>query len=351
MMQSEIIYNPDEVGHGKSLLSKIPENITSIAGEIEAGIAMVMSTTFKGSVNIDTTALQTSAQNVETTISDITTVEQKIMDYSKEGPYKNINGEMYPHWAAAISGGTFYSNPEGALNEMTDEYMDKKQELTILTQKVSQGTATPLEIAKAKELVMQVDKIEEKIENVKEQNSKNMANESKKEHLLIDGIDFENNTQSKVARQNLFNQEAKMLKQELTTNINDASARDEYYTKVRVLTRANELSTAADSITEQIANKMSSNNLSEAITRQNTRVRIELDKLVTKEDSVTLQAKTDMLESEIKSLKPYLSDSIITSLEGQVTEMKELQKNVDKALETIQPAREMHYEILDAIGK
>ena len=349
-MQSEIIYNPDEVGHGKSLLSKIPENITSIAGEIEAGIAMVMSTTFKGSVNIDTTALQTSAQNVETTISDITTVEQKIMDYSKEGPYKNINGEMYPHWAAAISGGTFYSNPEGALNEMTDEYMDKKQELTILTQKVSQGTATPLEIAKAKELVMQVDKIEEKIENVKEQNSKNMAIESKKEHLLPDGIDF-NNTQSKVARQNLFNQEAKMLKQELTTNINDASARDEYYTKVRVLTRANELSTAADSITEQIANKMSSENLSEAITRQNTRVRIELDKLVTKEDSVTLQAKTDMLESEIKSLKPYLSDSIITSLEGQVTEMKELQKNVDKALETIQPAREMHYEILDAIGK
>ena len=349
-MQSEIIYNPDEVGHGKSLLSKIPENITSIAGKIEAGIAMVMSTTFKGSVNIDTTALQTSAQNVETTISDITTVEQKIMDYSKEGPYKNINGEMYPHWAAAISGGTFYSNPEGALNEMTDEYMDKKKELTILTQKVSQGTATPLEIAKAKELVMQVDKIEEKIENVKEQNSKNMAIESKKEHLLPDGIDF-NNTQSKVARQNLFNQEAKMLKQELTTNINDASARDEYYTKVRVLTRANELSTAADSITEQIANKMSSNNLSEAITRQNTRVRIELDKLVTKEDSVTLQAKTDMLESEIKSLKPYLSDSIITSLEGQVTEMKELQKNVDKALETIQPAREMHYEILDAIGK
>ena len=350
-MQSEIIYNPDEVGHGKSLLSKIPENISSIAGEIEAGIAMVMSTTFKGSVNIDTTALQTSAQNVETTISDITTVEQKIMDYSKEGPYKNINGEMYPHWAAAISGGTFYSNPEGALNEMTDEYMDKKQELTILTQKVSQGTATPLEIAKAKELVIQVDKIEEKIENVKEQNSKNMAIESKKEHLLPDGIDFENNTQSKVARQNLFNQEAKMLKQELTTNINDASARDEYYTKVRVLTRANELSTAADSITEQIANKMSSNNLSEAITRQNTRVRIELDKLVTKEDSVTLQAKTDMLESEIKSLKPYLSDSIITSLEGQVTEMKELHKNVDKALETIQPAREMHYEILDAIGK
>ena len=51
---------------------------------------------------------------------------------------------------------------------------------------------------------------------------------------------------------------------------------------------------------------MSSNNLSSAITRKNTQVRVELDKLVTKEDSVTLQAKTDMLESEIKSLKPYL---------------------------------------------
>lgn len=331
MGTSKIVYNEQEVWKGKELLSKVPENITTIAGNIDAGIAMIMSTTFKGSVNIDTTTLQTSAQNVETTISDITTVEQKISAYSKDGPYKKINGNMYPHWAAALVGGTLYSDPESAQDQMEQEYNQKKQELTILSQKVGQGDATPLEVAKAKELVIQVEKLEEQTKGLAEQSRKStIADKSTRQNDSKYLYDFAGQEK----RANLFATELK----DLTTGLKAASIakpeeRDLYYNQIRVITRVEEASSHADSITRSIVSGMQPNDeMKHTYNNGGVSSRVYIPD-ISQEHSDMLQREAERLEYEIENSKAYLSENVQTALNDQIAEIKIVQRSVDEIVD------------------
>lgn len=342
MKGSEIIYNPDEVAQGKNLLSKVPENITSIAGEIDAGIAMIMSTTFKGSVNIDTTSLQTSAQNVETTISDITIVEQKIMDYSKEGPYKNLNGEKYPHWSAAISGGTFYSNPEGALNQMTDEYMQKKQKLNILTQKISQGSATPLEIAKAQELIKQVTKLDEKINGISNLETKNVnTNPQQKQTDLGDLLLSDE-------RKKMFKDEMALLQKTYPERTTDIKGYQDHIKKISALTRVEEMSGHADSVTQDIINTIQDHKKQQEnqINRKHT---ISMDSFpnIDMKDSRNLEEAVNMLVTEMEHVDPYISSNVKTSINNQIEEIKIIKNNVDTIVNAKAEALNIYEDILN----